>query len=184
MNLFLYMNIRRYFVFFIISAICSVAVNVAYGVKPMKHLKVLATSEGAVVFAIPSKMPCVSGGKTPLEYDLTMSTLTDSVSFTCTITGDLTLPVDKICFTNLKAQSGESSFCCETEKIFKEPKDDKWVHRLRAQLSEDEFKKITESVTSPKIVIGTCTFELKPSQWKDRRIIYQTAAEIVKQNKK
>lgn len=175
---------KRFTASFLLLVFLSCFSLIAYGVKPMKHLEVLATSEGVVVFAKPSKIPCIGGNTKNLEFDLTLSTLSDSVSFTCTVIGESQLQIDNIRFSYTTPLSTDSIFGCCAELIYAEPKGDKWAYRLRALLSYDEFNSIVESGNSPVVTISPYSFQLRPSAWRDRRIIFRTATEIINQNKK
>lgn len=162
------------------SIICSA--SSALGLNPMKKLEVMIRADGAVVFVKPAKMPCVTGGGKAMEFDWTMTTLTDSVSLTYTIVCETSLPVDSVRFVWNTPE--RYSFSCATEKIYEEPKGDKWVYRRRALLSKDEFDRLARSPLPPDVEAGNYIFRMKSSQWKDCALIYNTAIEIINRNKK
>lgn len=148
----------------------------------MKKMEVMIRAEGAVVFVKPAKMPCVRGDGKAMEFDWTMTTLADSVSFTYTIVGEASMPVDSVRF--IWETPEKIRFSRATEKVYEEPKGDKWIYRRRALLSKDEFDRLADAPLPPEVETGAYSFRIKPSEWKDRSVVYNTAIEIINRNKK
>ncbi len=166
---------------FISGALCVALPLGAAALRPMKHMEVMVRPEGAVVFVKPKTMGCVRGGKKGMEYDVTMSTLADSAFFTCTVLTDAPTGVDSVSFRCV-ASGAETRL--PAERLYAEPKGDRWVYRLRCGLDSAAFASFATSASAPEVEAGGMVYRHKQAAWDDCREIYKLAKEIIERNKK
>lgn len=152
---------------------------------PASALIVKSTPDGTVIFAKPEKMSKVKGSTAckDLEYDVTASTLADTVYFTASVLTKTPFATDSITI------DGGSAFCrtYPLERIFVEPKGDKWISRVRASLPLPDFKALIAVPQSPEFIYapgGTPDYRFrdKDGKWADRRGIYSLIIEILNRN--
>lgn len=160
----------------LLSAVCVA------GAKPMDDLKMFVSAQGAVVFVRPKAMNCVDGGGRALDYDWTVTTLSDTVSLTCTVMTDSPVAADSLslCF------GGETPriLTKPLEKIYAEPKGKKWVYRVRAPFAYDEFRAISVSDDAPLLRMMDFSFRHSDKKWESCKDVYKLAIEIIEENRK
>lgn len=160
-------------VLFMLVPLCAAAL------RPMKHMEVMVRPDGAVVFVKPRSMLCVQGGKKAMEYDVTMSTLADSAFFTCTVMTDAPAGIDSVAF---RSGSG-AGVTLPAERIYAEPKSDRWVYRLRCALDSAAFADFSSSAEAPCVEAGGKVYRHKQATWNDCREVFKLAKEIIDRNK-
>lgn len=147
---------------------------------PLKKLQVLVRQEGAVVFVKPDKMPCIQGAGKPMEYDWTMTTLSDSVFITFTVRADRPLAVDSLYFSWGEPQVSIGS---SVSRIYAEPKGKYWNIRLRSGMTASEFESMLESASAPLIRVADYTYQHRTDKWPEYRQVYTLGREIINNNR-
>lgn len=149
------------------------------GLNPDKEVISNIFPDGTTAFVKPRKMPKVkdSAAIKPMEYDVTMSTVTDSVSVTGTVvTGISPLATDSVVIND--------EIVFPIERIYVEPKSGKWVNRVRFYMPNDSFINSFCGESPLKVSFGECVFELSEKKLKEESVVYKRALEIIKMNKR
>lgn len=147
--------------------------------KPEKEIMTHSTGEGTVAFIKPRKVDRMKGSAAAksMEFDVTLSTLSDSVSIAATIVCPQVLEPDSV------RCNGSEAFALE--RIYCEPKSGKWVNRLRFYLSREQF---ADLFCSPEPIVfdwgGGATFEADRNRQKKLIPTNRLALEIIDLNKK
>lgn len=146
--------------------------------NPLKRIETLIQPEGSVVFIKPQKLPCIKGKMSDMQYDITITTLNDSVYFSYSIMLDTPLRIDSCQFL----LSGDS-LTSKAERIYIEPKGKRWIYRLRSGITYDQFNKMSDLQTPFVFEIGGSSFQHDISKWNDYVRVYKLAQEIINTNK-
>ncbi len=151
---------------------------VAFAGNPSKEIITYAFDEGTVAFVKPQKMsPAAnSSARKPLVYNITMNTVSDSVSVTCTVIsvgGPLEECTATVC----------DSLTYEVERIYVEPEEKAWTNRLRFRLPIGDFNGTFARDGRLTVAFGAYGFELNVKKQKDRSEICRAALQIIELNR-
>ncbi|MBO4956106.1 MAG: hypothetical protein J6C77_06885 [Muribaculaceae bacterium] len=150
---------------------------------PSKQLVIQTFPEGTVVFVNPSEMAAVKGTSTQrdMQYDVTANTLSDSVSFTCTVYTGQPLNAD-----SAYLRTPASVHASAIELIYCEPKSNGWISRVRFYISASRLSSLLTVQTAPHIVFGATpdapAFTLSDKKWDERRRVLSIMLEVLRQN--
>lgn len=169
----------------VIALIISVCVACSVNAKnPSSALLVKSTSDATVVFAKPTKMSKKknSAALKDLEYDVTASTMCDSISITASVITAAPLVLDSV-----NVECGAQCLTYSLERIFVEPKGENWLSRIRFYVPISDFKSVILSDVAPVIVYSpksenAPSFEDKKSKWRNRKQVYELIINILNQN--
>lgn len=174
------------FLRYILSLVLIVGSISGIGAKnPASALLIKSTPDATVVFVKPEKMSKAkdSDACKELEYDITAATLSDTIFFTASVITRMPMSTDSITIT------GSGDFCrtYPLERIFVEPKGDKWISRVRAGMPLAEFKELIALQQSPEFIFAPgspskVSFQDKQKKWDDRCRIYNLLIEILNRN--
>lgn len=129
---------------------------------PAKQIITRSLGDDFLAYVKPRKMPAVkqSLALKPLEYDLTATTINDSVSLTCTIVTAQPLLTD-----SMRIDTCSFAF----ERIFVEPKGKTWVNRIRVYMSKANFQNLFCSDRSPQLNMNGALFLTPQKNWEPQR---------------
>lgn len=151
-----------------------------YSAKPLDGLRTLVSSDGAVVFVRPQTMDCISGGGKPLDYDWTISTMSDTVSFTFSVVTETPVDLDSLSLLS----PGNGRFERPLEKLYAEPKGSRWIYRMRAPFSLGDFAEISGTEDAPVLKLKGLPYSYRIKKWQECKAVYNLALNIIKENKK
>lgn len=170
----------RIFKFLIIYIICSTLIVPSLSAAdPTTQLEVKIWTDGTVVFVKPKKMSRTisSTAAKDLEYDLSLNTLEDTVTFASTVITRGAVQIDSVKIGKF------GSF--PVEKMYTEPiSSNMWRNRFGVKIPMDIFHSIVDADEAPAICFGGADFCHTNKKWQDCRRVYCLALEIIKQNKK
>lgn len=144
-----------------------------------KHFVSHSSGEGMVVFIKPRKMAKApsSAAVKPLIYDITLNTLSDTVAVTYTlIARSPSLQIDSTALNN--------SLKYPNERIFIEPKSNKWIYRLRFKMSEEDFKNSFCDNSALELKVDNCAFIIPEAKKPKEADIFKTTLTLINLNKK
>jgi len=152
--------------------------QIIYAGNPAKEIITYAFDEGTVAFVKPQKMPPAanSSARKPLVYDITMNTVSDSVSVTCTVIsvdGPLAECPATVC----------DSLTYAVERIYVEPEKKAWTNRLRFKLPMADFSNTFARDGRLTVAFGAYVFELNAKTQKNRSEICRAALQIIELNR-
>lgn len=167
---------RRLWKIFTLLLLSSSAIMFAE--NPSKEIITYAFDEGTVAFIKPQKMPPAanSPARKPLVYDITMNTLSDSVSVTCTVIS-VAEPIENCSATVC------DSLTYAVERIYVEPEKKAWTHRLRFKMPVGDFSGTFARAGKLTIAFGPYSFELNGKKQKGRSEICRAAMQIIELNR-
>lgn len=163
-----------------LMAAAMMAIGVAASpASPEKQMVSHSAGDDTIVFVKPRKMPTAdkAASSKPITYDVTLSTQTDSVSVTYTLTTKVpTLNTDSTGVNGLRSFANE--------RIYVEPKSKEWVYRLRFKMPSETFRETFCNTDSLELKTGNCTFLLSPKKQTKEAEINRMALKIIELNKK
>lgn len=164
-----------------------IVVILSYPMNAKDHsseLVVKSTYDAMVVFAKPTKMSKKKGSAAlkDLEYDITATTVCDSIGVTASVITATPLVLDSVC-----VECGVQSLKYSLERIFVEPKGKNWLSRIRFYIPMRDFVFLISLDAAPTFIYSpnsenAPTFEDKRSKWLDRKQIYNLIINILNQN--
>ena len=174
-------NFRRGAVIFIMTLY---AVMVCMGSTHANNLIIKSSPDVTVVFVKPASMPRYgeSEAKSDMSYDLTLTSRSDSISFTASIFTMSPAVIDSVLIAY-----GDSCVLFPVEKIFIEPDGSKWQNRLRVYIPKDVFNDLLYCESPPVFRWGThcivASFKHKSSKWLSMRSTLRLADEVIERNR-
>lgn len=161
------------------SVLCLNAENLS------KHLQVKTTPDGTVVFIKPQTMK-KSQNSTALkdmEYDIVLTSFSDSIMMTATLITSEPLKLDSI-------EIIDGNYVVDKypiEKIYVEPSNKNWVSRVRFYMPEQSFNNLSNYVYPLSFKWGLDTYspiyKHDSNKWNKFNRIGKLAIEIINQNK-
>lgn len=147
--------------------------------NPDKQMVFHTAGDDMLVFIKPRKMeisadcPAIK----PLQYDITLSTQTDSVAITCTIvTKNANLQTDSTLVNGyLKIPN---------ERLYIEPKGKNWIYRLRYKMANEDFKQAFCNSPKVELCFDKCKFIIPAKKQPAESEICRTALTLIEKNKK
>ena len=167
---------------FCVAVICGLATSL-HAENLSKHLITKTSPDATVVFVKPCKMKKAAGTAKAddMEYDVTLSTLTDSVYITATVRTPLPINLDSVTIAQ-----GDKSAAYPVEKLYVEPDGKKWTSRVRVTLPRADFDTMAHGSTAPLIKWGadtaTVAYRHADKEWDTRRNVFYLSEEILRQN--
>lgn len=179
--------LRRFFQFDLMNlrkVFCALAVLLTFmaavGANPSKQIISHLFDEGLVAFVKPRKMPKSTGSTAvkPLVYDITMNTLSDSVSVTCTVVTPLApLEGDSARVNGTRAY--------ETERIYVTPVKKNWENRVRFSMPVADFEQTFGASDSDlNISFGGSGFLLPAKKQKNEAEVCRMLINMINLNRK
>lgn len=152
--------------------------NISAG-SPDKQMVFHTAGDDMLVFVKPRKMAktAESAAVKPLEYDITLSTQTDSVTVTYTlVTKTSTLQTDSTVINGL--------IHIPNERIYVEPKSKNWIYRLRFKMAGKDFQQTFCGDAPVELSIDNYRFMIPQSKQPKEAEICRTAVTLIEINKK
>lgn len=113
----------------------------------------------------------------PLLYDITLNTLSDTITVTYTlIAKSPSLQIDSTAINN--------SMKFPNERIFIEPKSNKWIYRLRFNMSDEDFKNSFCDNSALELNVDNCSFIIPEAKKPKEADIFKTTLTLISLNKK
>lgn len=135
------------------------------------------TDEGSILFFFPQKGYKSKALSNIIEYDITYSTVSDSVTINFTYKSNSALPLDS---TLLKNQSFIEK--PSTSMIYLEPNGNKWEQRASMKISDQSFRLFMKEENPVDLYIyskgNEYKYEMSPKNWKKNMDIIKRVYEV------
>lgn len=161
-----------------LSAMMAVSLS-ALSANPGKLMVSHSVGEDMLVFIKPRKMATADkeGSANPISYDITLSTQTDTIAITYTLTArNASLQADSTFINN--------SGGFPNERLYAEPKSRNWIYRLRFKMPSEAFRQTFCSDHDLELKTGNCIFRLPAKKQTKAAEINRTALQMIELNKK
>ncbi|MDE6145925.1 MAG: hypothetical protein K2F96_06575 [Muribaculaceae bacterium] len=160
-------------------AVMVLTVLAATAASPDKQIVFHSAGDGMLVFVKPRKMAktATSSASKPLDYDITLSTQSDTVSVTFTL-------VSKSASLHIDSTSVNSSLRYVNERLYVEPKSKNWIYRLRFKMPQDDFEATFCGDNPLELSVDNCGFQIPKKKQPKEAEICRTAVNIIEMNRK